>query len=184
MLLLTNGVQIPQQQAILTLIEKPPAIIQQAKPELTVEEKIKLNYYKCNTDKQYIRKDNAECLDKPLQSKLVSVSTQTIKPAKQPTNGSVGLNGYQFGQCTGFVASKRYVPSGWGNASNWYGAAQAAGWTTSSVPVPGAIGWSSGHVVYVESIGDGVVTISEQNYDWNSGIRTITIPVDKYLYIY
>jgi surface antigen len=183
MINLLIGDSITRQQEILTIINKPTAIVQQVKPELSVQEKIKQNYYKCNTDVQYIRADTAECLNKPVAVQTVDIPTQARKPAKQAQSSSG--NTYQVGQCTHFVASKRYVPNNWGNASSWYSSAQAAGWTTSSVPVAGAVGWSSGHVVYVELVnGDGTVTISEQNYDWNSGIRTITVPVEKYLYIY
>lgn len=100
-------------------------------------------------------------------------------------SSSTGLDGYTPGQCTAWVAQHRYVPPGWGDASNWRNAALAAGWTVSSKPVNGAIGWRLGHVVYVEKVlGNGMVRISEQNYDWNSGIRTIVIPVSKYTYLY
>lgn len=92
---------------------------------------------------------------------------------------------YYAGQCTGYVASRRFVPDGWGNASDWKYHAQAEGWTVSSVPVVGAIGWTSGHVVYVESVnGNSTVTISEQNYDYRGSIRTVTVPQSKYTYLY
>jgi len=172
---------ITRQQEILTLINKPPAIVQQIKPELSIEDKIKTNFYKCNTDIQWIRKDNAQCLDK----QNLAGSPLELKTADKPIiKGSTGLNGYEAGQCTAWVASKRYVPNGWGNATDWKANAISAGWTVSNTPVAGAIAWRAGHVAYVESVGNGVVTISEQNYDWNSGIRTITIDVNKYLYIY
>lgn len=118
---------------------------------------------------------------------FVAPEPALIAPGSQTHSGGAenSLNGYTPGQCTAFVASKRYVPPGWGNASNWRNAAIGAGWIASSSPVAGAIGWTSGHVVYVESVnGDGTVTISEQNYDWNSGIRTATFPVGKYVYLY
>lgn len=111
-------------------------------------------------------------------------------PAEKPSQpiknaSSTGLNGYYAGQCTGYVASRRYVPPGWGNASDWRQGAINAGWTVSATPVAGAIAWRSGHVAYVESVNpDGSVVISEQNYDWNSSIRTITIPASQYLYLY
>jgi surface antigen len=76
------------------------------------------------------------------------------------------------------------VPNNWGNASSWYSSAQAAGWTTSSEPVAGAVGWSSGHVVYSERVEGNKVLISEQNYDWNSSIRTIWVDSSKYIWIY
>ncbi len=161
----------------LELLE-PKKIVEQVQvvPELTLEEKIKTNYYKCDTEKSYIRADNAECLDKPVSSVSAPVG------AVRGLGGS--LNGYAYPSCTGHVALKRYVPPGWGNATDWKWHAQAEGWTVSSVPVAGAIGWTYGHVVYVEAVNGDSVTISENNYDWAGSTRTITIPVDSYTYLY
>lgn len=173
--------QVTQSPLIPTL--PPPAIVQPVEP--TLEEKIKTNFYKCNTDLQWIRKDNAQCLNKQSGNIPQPKTENASQPIKStPHNGSTGLNGYYEGQCTGYVASRRYVPPGWGNASDWKYNAQRAGWTVSSTPVAGAIAWRSGHVAYVESVQGDMVTISEQNYDWNSGIRTITIPIGQYLYLY
>src|SRR5262249_25164785 len=76
---------------------------------------------------------------------------------------------FPFGQCTWYVATK--VPIPWiGNAWQWYGAAQQAGWATGATPRPGAIlvDWESryyGHVAYVEGVNaDGSFLISEMNY--------------------
>lgn len=121
-------------------------------------------------------------LIEPLPTDKILIPIEPIKPLIPP---STGLNGYYSGQCTAWVASKRHVPPGWGNASDWRDSAIAAGWVVSDIPVAGAIGWTPGHVVYVEAVNlDGTVTISEQNYDWNSGIRTVTVSVNKYTYIY
>ena len=76
------------------------------------------------------------------------------------------------------------MPNGWGDATNWAANAKADGYTVASTPKVGAVAWRYGHVAAVIGVGDGTVTITEQNYDWNSGIRTITIPVDSYQYIY
>jgi len=116
--------------------------------------------------------------------KLYKIQPKPKKTVTRAVRGSNGLNGYTLGQCTAWVASKRFVPSGWGDASNWKDSALRAGWTVSSTPVVGAIGWTYKHVVYVESVNGSTVTISEQNYDWNSGIRTATFPISKYTYIY
>ena len=97
---------------------------------------------------------------------------------------SQGLNGYYAGQCTAWVASKRHVPAGWGDASNWKQSAINAGWTVSARPVAGAIAWRWGHVAYVEAVNGNKVLISEQNYDWNSGIRSIWIDYTDYEYLY
>lgn len=122
----------------------------------------------------------------PLQAAELAPLTPVAPPApKTQHTASTGLNGYEAGQCTAWVASKRHVPSGWGNASNWKAAAQRAGWTVSTTPVAGAIGWTPGHVVYVESVNGNSVTISEQNYKWVAfETRTVTKPATAYLYIY
>jgi surface antigen len=183
MIELLIGTYVPQIELLQTITKEPPAIVKVVEP--TLQEKIASNYYKCDESLFWIRADNAQCLAKPVVTvQAVSKTTKAQKPVEQAVQGSQGLNGYEPGQCTAFVASKRYVPSGWGDATNWRYNAINAGWTVSDVPVAGAIAWRSGHVAYVESVGDGTVTITEQNYDWNSGIRTITIPVDSYQYIY
>jgi len=61
----------------------------------------------------------------------------------------------------------------------------AEGYKTGAKPRAGAIAWRPGHVAYVESVNkDGLVVISEANYDYNGSIRTITIPSTEYKYIY
>lgn len=151
-------------------------------PEPTLEEKIKNNYYQCDTNTHFIRADTAECMLKPTNT---PVAPQT--PFVRPQNASQRTSGTQSGQyyqCAGWVASKRYVPAGWGNATNWKNAATRAGWTISKTPVAGAIGWRPGHVVYVEAVHGNTVTISERNYDWKNSVRTITIPTSTYTYLY
>ncbi len=104
-----------------------------------------------------------------------------------PTSG----NRFAYGYCTWYVYNRKPVP--WlGDAREWYGQAQAAGWRTGKTPAPGAImvtaesGW--GHVAYVESVApDGSWTVSEMNYKgWNivSG-RTIHpggVPLIGFIY--
>lgn len=96
-------------------------------------------------------------------------------------------NSYYWGQCTWYVASKRSVPSNWGNAISWYYNAQRSGFATGSAPQSGAIGWErNNHVVYVESVnGDGTVTISEMNWGGRPGVLHYrTEPAGRFLYIY
>lgn len=116
--------------------------------------------------------------------RIAPVSASGAKPKPSHRTGKQTPGWYYAGQCTRWVATKRYVPDGWGNASNWKNAATQAGWTVSRVPVDGAIGWTSGHVVYVESVNGNSVTISEQNYDWKGSVRTVTVPASKYTYLY
>jgi surface antigen len=72
-----------------------------------------------------------------------------------PTYGS---NGYDYGYCTWYVASRLGVPSNWGNASSWSYYAGVSGWNVSSSPVVGSIAQTpnaaggQGHVAIVEAI--------------------------------
>lgn len=96
-------------------------------------------------------------------------------------------NTYTRGQCTWYVASRRAVPSNWGNAYTWLFRARAAGYGTGSEPRAGAIGWEKGnHVVYVEGVNaDGTVNISEMNWGGRPGVvHYRTTPASQFLYIY
>lgn len=82
---------------------------------------------------------------------------------------SYGGNGYDFGYCTYYVASKLAVPNNWGNANTWDNYAAASGWTVSTSPRVGAIaqddgGWL-GHVAVVEAVSaDGtMIKYSDMN---------------------
>jgi surface antigen len=77
-------------------------------------------------------------------------------------------NAYPYGWCTYYVATRRYVPGGWGNAKSWLSSARRSGYATGQTPARGAIMVSAeswlGHVAYVESVNnDGTFTISEMN---------------------
>lgn len=80
-----------------------------------------------------------------------------------------GFNGYDFGNCTWYVATQISVPANWGNADTWASGARAAGWHVSSVPTIGAIAQTPagglGHVAIVNAISpDGSkVFIREMN---------------------
>jgi len=85
------------------------------------------------------------------------------------TKPGTKINGYPYGWCTYYVATRRYVPTGWGNARSWLSSARRAGYATGSEPASGSIvvtsesGW--GHVAYVESVNGDSITISEMNYE-------------------
>lgn len=147
----------------------------------TIEEKISININNCNEETQYIRADNAECLDKP-----VYVPPKAQSPARGAVNQSKSYasNGwYSPSQCTGYVASRRPVGQ-WGNAITWPSYARAEGWTVSSVPVTGAIGQRGNHVVYIEQVRGDQVYISERNWDYNGSYREMWRPISYYTYIY
>lgn len=65
-----------------------------------------------------------------------------------------GNNGYDYGWCTWYVASRIAMPSNWGNASTWGYYAGASGWTVSKTPKVGAIVQTArgNHVGYVEQV--------------------------------
>lgn len=74
-----------------------------------------------------------------------------------------GGNGYDYGWCTYYAATRVAVPTNWGNANTWDDYARFSGWTVSSRPVAGAIAQSDymsslGHVAYVEAVSpDGLM---------------------------
>ena len=80
-----------------------------------------------------------------------------------------GYNGYDYGYCTWYVATRIAVPSNWGNASSWAYYATLSGWTVSSIPQIGAIAQTpaggEGHVAIVTGVSpDGrSVEISDMN---------------------
>jgi N-acetylmuramoyl-L-alanine amidase len=80
-----------------------------------------------------------------------------------------GGNGYDYGWCTYYAASRVAVPTNWGNANTWDDYARLSGWTVSTVPVAGAIAQSDamsylGHVAYVERVNDdGTIYYSDMN---------------------
>ncbi len=97
-------------------------------------------------------------------------------------------NTYSPGYCTWFVASRRSVPSGWGNARNWLANARASGFGTGSVPQVGAIAWtgvgSMGHVGLVTGVNGSQVTITEMNYAGFGVISSRVANASEFQYIY
>lgn len=99
----------------------------------------------------------------------------TIVYATSYPKRSEGSHKFPWGQCTWYVATKRYVP--WsGHAKHWLANARAQGfsvcWGSSCTPQVGAIvslkdsGWAAiryGHIAYVEKVTRTTITISEMN---------------------
>lgn len=121
-------------------------------------------------------------------SVLAASTTRSTAPAKVSFAPGSRANGYSYGYCTYYVASKRAVPGSWGNARTWYGNAQISGYGVGSVPQPGAIAWTGagyyGHVAFVESVSGGMVTVSEMNYNGWNRVSTRTVPASTFRYIY
>ncbi len=97
-------------------------------------------------------------------------------------------NGYAGGQCTWYVAGRRPIPEGWGNARTWYAHARAAGWSTGTTPAIAAVAWSGGgwlgHVAVVEAIEGNQVLISEMNYLGAYKIDKRWVAANAFRYIY
>lgn len=81
-----------------------------------------------------------------------------------------GSNGYDYGECTWYVANNISVPSNWGNANTWAYYAQAEGWNVTSVPSVGAIAQTPftaggfGHVAIVTAVSGNKIQIKEMNH--------------------
>lgn len=118
---------------------------------------------------------------------VAATSVLAPAPATAPTyTASSAGNTYAYGWCTWYVKSRKpNIPNSWGNAYAWLGSAQASGYATGSAPAPGAIGVSGNHVVYVESVSGGNVTISEMAYAGGVGVQHFrTVPASSFYYIY
>lgn len=110
------------------------------------------------------------------------------------SNPSLGSRKFPYGQCTYYVAQRRYVP--WmGNAGTWLENARAYGFSVcynpGCQPTPGAIvvtresAW--GHVAYVENVTESSIVVSEMNSPYWGKVTSRTIsknsPVIKgYIY--
>lgn len=75
-------------------------------------------------------------------------------------------HGFPWGQCTWYVAQKRYIP--WnGDAKTWLTKAPQYGFSTGTEPKVGAVVVTResvyGHVAYVEAVGDNTITVSEMS---------------------
>lgn len=96
-----------------------------------------------------------------------------------------GYNGYDFGNCTWYVASQVNVPSNWGNANTWAYYARLSGWNVNSRPAAGAIAQTSagyfGHVALVKSVNkNGTLTISEMNFAGFDVVDTRTVSASEF----
>ncbi len=103
-------------------------------------------------------------------------------------SGAHGGDHFSFGECTWYVAQRRYIP--WfGNADQWYAAAAAMGFPEGHVPQVGAVVvfWPGGdgagyvgHVGYVESVlPGGYFMLSEMNFGAWDRVDTRILPGDS-----
>lgn len=99
-----------------------------------------------------------------------------------------GYNGYWYGYCTWYVATRIDVPNNWGDANTWDNYARVTpGWVVTQTPVVGSIAQSNrgpdGHVAVVEEVSeDGkFIKFSDMNglAGWNRvGLNTEWLPID------
>jgi len=132
---------------------------------------------------------SASAIAQRQKEKLAAANKTTSKSSSSSKSISVNLaagsrnNGYPYGYCTYYVATKRAVPSSMGNAKNWLGSARANGMGTGSSPAVGAIVVTNeswwGHVAYVEDVSDGYITVSEMNYNGWGVVNRRTLPASS-----
>jgi hypothetical protein len=119
----------------------------------------------------------------------------------RPQGGGLSPLNYYYRECVDFVAWRMNrdagttsAPYAWvwsnlaqGSAFAWKREWERHGWTTSSVPVAGAVAWFPGgnHVAYVSGImPDGSVALEEYNYATDHGYGQRIIPASGAYYLY
>lgn len=102
---------------------------------------------------------------------VVSKVVSKLYPKVSPMTGDsddVKPHIFPYGQCTWYVATRRFVP--WsGHAKQWLKNSQQFGYRVGKVPAVGAIVATKedavyGHVAYVEEVTSDSIVISEMNY--------------------
>lgn len=100
-----------------------------------------------------------------------SRTRQASAGASAPVSRTFRSNGYAYGYCTYYVAGRRPIPNGWGDARSWYYNAQYSGFKVGRTPAVGAIAWTPrgyyGHVALVEQVDGDRVFVTEMNYNGN-----------------
>lgn len=160
---------------------------------------VSIKYVNSMTDADYIRPGDVlkippegyepSAYQIALQEKKLAANTRTTAStsntgSKITVSAKAGskYNGYPYGYCTYYVATRRSVPTSWGNAGHWLSSAKRAGYSTGNTPVPGAIMVSSeswwGHVGYVESVSGNTFTISEMNYNGWGVVNRRTLSIN------
>ena len=116
----------------------------------------------------------------PVTARAIAVgSTNSSRTASYAfgTSALYGSNGYDYGYCTWYVASRLAVPSNWGNANTWDNLAPLSGWNVSSVPHAGGVGQSNrgseGHVAYIEAVSDDGTMIKYSDMNGLAGFGRV-----------
>ncbi|HFI0351724.1 TPA: peptidoglycan hydrolase PcsB [Streptococcus suis] len=101
-----------------------------------------------------------------------NVATTSSSNSSVAVSNSSSANTYPVGQCTwGAKQAAPWVGNYWGNANQWLYSASAAGFSTGSTPVVGAVAvWTSGaygHVAVVTAVNGSQIQVVESNYNGN-----------------
>lgn len=101
-------------------------------------------------------------------TKVVSKLYPKVQQVSGGEDGELEPHIFPYGQCTWYVATRRFVP--WsGHAKQWLKNSQQYGYDVGKTAVVGAIVATKenslyGHVAYVEEVTDDSIVISEMNY--------------------
>lgn len=113
-------------------------------------------------------------------------SSNVLYPKVAPIQegGNLKAHIFPYGQCTWYVATRRFVPWG-GHAKSWLVNSQKYGYEIGKKPVAGAIVATKenalyGHVAYVEEVKDDVIVISEMNYKGWGIVNKREIPINDW----
>ena len=101
-------------------------------------------------------------------SKVVNKLYPKVSQVSGGEDGELKPHIFPYGQCTWYVATRRFVPWG-GHAKQWLKNSQQYGYKVGKVPAVGAIVATKedavyGHVAYVEEVKEDSIVFSEMNY--------------------
>lgn len=165
-----------------------------------------MNDYKDNAsaysaDAEEARKIKAEEINKAIRAannfgNVVTGANGNSYPYQNQCPGAnlsfLAYGGYVC-QCTSYAGWKVYETYGvrissWGNANNWGNSASAYGYRVDNNPAPGTVAYSTsgpyGHVMWVESVNGGTITLSEYNWVYGDFSRRSGVPASAYRYIH
>lgn len=135
----------------------------------------------------YIPKYSGTVASRPnTNNTKVTTKTNSLYPRVSQAEDDTDLvaHSFPYGQCTWYVATRRFVP--WsGHAKSWLKNAQQYGYEIGKKPVVGAIVATKenalyGHVAYVEEVRDDVIVISEMNYKGWGIMNKREIPINDW----
>lgn len=172
------------------LIEPVTEVVTETPKELTIEEKIAQNFYKCDEATQYIRADNATCIARPTYraSEGRSNTKHTNTQVSRENTSTAPSGWYEAGSCTYGAWLLAPWVGRWSDARTWDNMARAEGRTISSVPIVGAVfvdnGGAYGHVGVVIAVSDNTVTVKDMNYRNKYEYTVREVAISSFVYIY